>query len=136
MRFVPAADDLPAGRVPARDGGFRLHVTGVAERRHRPLLQSRVDDGDEVRVLEGNVPPAVLTRPKQGFAIPLAEWLREGWRDTAYAMLLDGPLSRYFRREAIETMLDEHGGGRIDHSERLWLLLVFAAWHARYLGSR
>jgi asparagine synthase (glutamine-hydrolysing) len=87
------------------------------------------------RVLAGRVPATVLTRPKQGFAIPLAQWLRDGWHETARAMLLDGAVPRYFARAAVERMLAEHARGPIDHSEHLWLLLVFAAWHQRYLGA-
>jgi asparagine synthase (glutamine-hydrolysing) len=86
------------------------------------------------RFLGGRVPPAVLTRPKQGFAVPLARWLRSGWHDTARSMLLDGAVPGYFDRAAVETILAEHASGTIDRSEHLWPLLVFTAWHHRYLG--
>ena len=88
------------------------------------------------RVLSGHVPATVLSRPKQGFAMPLAQWLRDGWHESARTMLLDGAVPRYFNRAAVEAMLAEHARGPVDHSEHLWLLLVFSAWHARYVEGR
>jgi asparagine synthase (glutamine-hydrolysing) len=84
-------------------------------------------------LLRGHVPPAVLNRPKQGFAIPRARWFRGDWQKTARPLLLEGDMGEYFARPCLERMLKEHASGRIDHGERLWLLLVFAAWYKRYL---
>src|SRR5262245_33070327 len=87
-------------------------------------------------LLRGQVPPAVLTRPKQGFAIPRARWFRANWLDTVRPLLLGGDMSQYFARPCVERMLEEHASGRIDHGEHLWLLLVFAVWHEHYLRGR
>jgi asparagine synthase (glutamine-hydrolysing) len=87
------------------------------------------------RLLRNQVPPSVLRRPKQGFAIPLSHWFRTGWQDMARPLLLEGVLSQYFDRHCIERMLAEHLSGRIDHGEHLWLLLVFAVWHRQYLSE-
>jgi asparagine synthase (glutamine-hydrolysing) len=85
------------------------------------------------RVLRGNVPDAVLNRPKQGFAIPLTHWFRAGWQEMARPLLLEGAMSEYFTRNCIERMLTEHAAGHVDHGEHLWLLLMFAAWHEQYM---
>jgi asparagine synthase (glutamine-hydrolysing) len=87
------------------------------------------------RLLRGQVPDSVLDRPKHGFAIPLAQWFRAGWQDTARPLLLEGGVPHYFDRGCVERMLQEHASGLIDHSEHLWLLLVFAMWHQQYLSG-
>src|SRR5207245_1584595 len=74
------------------------------------------------RSLEGRVPSAVLTRPKQGFAVPLCEWFREGWQNEARELLFEGGATRYFRREGVQALLDEHARGVADHGEHLWVL--------------
>jgi asparagine synthase (glutamine-hydrolysing) len=84
-------------------------------------------------LLRGRVPPAVLTRPKQGFAIPRARWFRGDWQEMVRSRLLEGEMSQYFARPCLERMLEEHASGRTDHGEHLWLLLVFAVWHEQYL---
>jgi asparagine synthase (glutamine-hydrolysing) len=85
------------------------------------------------RVLRGNVPEAVLSRPKQGFAIPLTHWFRAGWQEMARPLLLEGAMTEYFEHGCIERMLTEHAAGHVDHGEHLWLLLMFAVWHKQYM---
>ncbi len=95
------------------------------------------------------LPPNLVDRPKQGFAIPIGEWFRsdyggmkqllldhlnsaEPWGSTSLGI----DLSMKFVRQ----MLDEHMGtgpsGRIvrDHSQRLYMLLVLSIW-AKWMGN-
>jgi len=80
------------------------------------------------------LPAEVFRRPKRGFAVPLARWLREDLRETMLERLLDpGFLGRgIFRREAIVGLINDHLGGKADHAHRLWALLVLAEWLGRY----
>ncbi len=72
----------------------------------------------------------LVDRPKKGFAIPLAGWLRgelKGWVYDSLerrAIESDGVLNA----DIVERYLGEHMGGRQDHSEVLWSLLVFQGW--------
>jgi asparagine synthase (glutamine-hydrolysing) len=94
------------------------------------------------RILErafGRLLPAeVFRRPKSGFGVPLDHWFRGELRDLAHDTLLSPTaLGRgYFRREAIERLLDEHASGRFDHSARLWSLLVLELWHREWVDQR
>jgi asparagine synthase (glutamine-hydrolysing) len=83
------------------------------------------------RALEPDVPHAVLDRPKQGFAPSLAglfrrEAARLRARLTGKALLDSG----LFAPAALARLLDEHETGRFDHSQALWLLLVFEGFLA------
>jgi len=81
--------------------------------------------------LRGWVPDEVLDKPKQGFSVPLADWLRGELRDFAADILLD-PTTRdrgYFRESVVREMLDRHAAGRVDDSPRIWALLVLELWH-------
>jgi asparagine synthase (glutamine-hydrolysing) len=84
-------------------------------------------------LLRGQVPAAVLNRPKQGFAIPRARWFRGNWQEMARPLLLESDMTQYFARHCLERMLQEHSSGAVDHGEHLWLLLVFAVWQKHYL---
>jgi asparagine synthase (glutamine-hydrolysing) len=84
------------------------------------------------------VPRSALYRPKQGFALPLAHWMRAELKSQITDLLLEPrTLQRgYFRRAAIERMLGEHHRGERDHSSALWQLLAFELWHRNYLERR
>jgi asparagine synthase (glutamine-hydrolysing) len=77
------------------------------------------------------LPDSILDRPKQGFSVPLAEWLRGDLREYSHEILLDpSSLSRErFRPGAVRELLDGHLAGE-DHSHRIWALLMLELWRA------
>jgi asparagine synthase (glutamine-hydrolysing) len=77
---------------------------------------------------------AVLDRPKRGFSVPLARWMRGALGDRLAAALADGPLDDYLVADASGRLLAEHRAGRRDHSRVLWALLVFDLFLRRWLG--
>ena len=83
------------------------------------------------------VPDAILNRPKQGFGVPMQEWinrqLRSRIRDT-----LDSSISKqrgYINPGYTQTLLEEHERGRRDHSMALWSLFMLELWHRRYVDG-
>ena len=71
------------------------------------------------------LPPAIRTRAKMGFGVPIGRWFRDELKDELRGVLLDPVcLGRgLFRPEAIRDLIDEHVDGSRDHSFRLWALL-------------
>jgi asparagine synthase (glutamine-hydrolysing) len=82
------------------------------------------------RIVAKHVPNALIDRPKMGFGVPVAEWLRGPLRDWAGDMLSDSTLRSggYFDRSAVRQLWDEHQSGRRNWSPQLWTLLMFQAW--------
>jgi asparagine synthase (glutamine-hydrolysing) len=89
------------------------------------------------RVARRLLPAEVLDKPKQGFAIPLAEWLRGPLRP----LMEDTLASRAFKERGIYhvpgvlRLWHRHLEGRQDHSEHLWLVLNYEAWAQRFAGA-
>ncbi len=83
------------------------------------------------RLLHRYVPAALVDRPKAGFAIPLARWLRHDLRDWAEALLDPHRLAHegIFDPGPIRKAWDEHLSGRRDWQYHLWDILMFQAWH-------
>jgi asparagine synthase (glutamine-hydrolysing) len=81
------------------------------------------------------VPDEILDGPKRGFGVPLAAWFREELRDYSREILLDGATTSrgYFKRAAVESMLNAHQQRKADHSFRIWALLQLELWQ-RELG--
>jgi asparagine synthase (glutamine-hydrolysing) len=84
------------------------------------------------------VPPEVLYRPKQGFAMPLVHWMRREMKEGLVRILLEPrTLQRgYFNPKPLRSLLEEHFQGRRDNSGRIWLLLMFELWHRNFLEPR
>ncbi|MBU1040517.1 MAG: asparagine synthase (glutamine-hydrolyzing) [Proteobacteria bacterium] len=78
----------------------------------------------------GLVPDEVLRRPKRGFLIPVAEWLRNVLRPLMEDLLSEAALRRQgiFEPKAVARLMDEHLRGQADHRRPLWTLLVLQLW--------
>lgn len=83
-----------------------------------------------IEAVGDRLPPELLTRPKQGFGIPLPAWFRGPLRE----MLNDYLTSQRFLNrgivspEFLHNFLNEHQTGRRDNSHYLWMLLVCELW--------
>ncbi len=85
------------------------------------------------RVAEQLVPRELLDRPKMGFGIPLAEWLRGPLRDWAEDMLDPKNLGGGFINVAPARQLwTEHLSGQRNWAYALWTILMFEAWRRRW----
>jgi asparagine synthase (glutamine-hydrolysing) len=77
------------------------------------------------------LPPEILTRSKQGFSSALPYILRNEYRDLYAAYLENSELVRagVLARAPIQELLREHLSGRVDHGNRLWLLINSEIWY-------
>ena len=82
------------------------------------------------QVLYKYVPRELLDRPKMGFGVPIAAWLRGPLRTWAGGLIEDTRLLRegYLEPEPIRRAWNDHQSGSIDNSHLLWGVLMFQAW--------
>jgi asparagine synthase (glutamine-hydrolysing) len=82
------------------------------------------------------LPPELVRRPKMGFGVPLAAWLRSELCDLSWDLLTDGTARGrgLFRPEAVTRLLREHAAGD-DHSVRIWALMQFELWHRVFVDG-
>ena len=82
------------------------------------------------QAMEPHLPKEILYRPKMGFAVPLASWLRGPLRQRARDAVLGDSLAEtgLFDPGYLRQLFDQHQAGSRDHSAPLWSLLMFDAF--------
>ena len=82
------------------------------------------------QVLYKYVPRELIERPKMGFGVPIASWLRGPLREWAEALIAADRLERegYLAPAPIRAAWNEHQSGASDNSHLLWGVLMFQAW--------
>lgn len=111
-----------AGRLPAK-----WKVNGT---RKRYLFK---------RALRDVLPEPILRKPKQGFALPIADWAR---RDGLFqSLLFDTLLSQRFRQRGlvepgfVERLTEAHRAGNWDYSPELWRLFMLESWYRENIDA-
>ena len=83
------------------------------------------------------IPRELLDRPKQGFQLPLVEWMKYELKQQLLEVLLEPrTLERgYFRPRAVRSLIEEHLRGRRNRSGLLWRMLVLELWHRNFVDG-
>ena len=89
------------------------------------------------RVAARHVPRDCVYRPKQGFSIPIKNWLKDEFRPLLDHYLAPARLasSGIFDPGVVTQLQREHFDNRANHSHVLWALLVFEQWRDRWSVS-
>jgi asparagine synthase (glutamine-hydrolysing) len=88
--------------------------------------------------LKDRLPSNILNRGKQGFSIPLAEWLRGELREYVEEVLFSQRSRQrgYFNEKSIEKIWKRHLHGITDYSAHIWTLLMLELWHQVFFDHR
>jgi asparagine synthase (glutamine-hydrolysing) len=80
------------------------------------------------------VPKDLIERPKQGFGVPIGEWLRGPLRDWAEYHLAEPRLREqgFLYAEPIRLRWKDHLKGRRNWQHFLWNVLMFQVWLERW----
>ena len=87
--------------------------------------------------LGARLPQAGVHRQKQGFELPLAEWLRGNLREVADDLLFSRQASArgYVRPEEVRRIWGAHQRRSRNHSAKIWALMVLELWHRAYVDT-
>ncbi len=86
------------------------------------------------KALRGILPDATVRRGKQGYSLPIKNWLREELRPYMTTLLNESPLLReHLNLEHVNRLIDEHVARTHNHNHLLWGLLNLASWHKLFV---
>lgn len=98
-------------------------------------LKLRGQEGKYIfkRAAHSLLPEEVLTRRKQGFSIPLAEWLRGDLRPLAESALFDAAAQdEILAPTRVRQLWQQHQSGLHDYARPLWTILMFRLWQRTF----
>ena len=89
------------------------------------------------KIASRHVPKECVYRPKEGFSVPIKNWLGTQFLPLMQELLNPGKIKSQgvFQPETIERLKQEHLSGAANHSHILWSLMVFQAWRKRWLAG-
>lgn len=84
-----------------------------------------------------HVPAECVYRPKEGFSIPIKNWLCNEFRPLMEELLSDQAIREQgiFQVNTIKRLKQEHLAGTANHSHILWSLIVFQSWYKRWFKN-
>lgn len=83
------------------------------------------------KLAERQVPAEVIWRPKMGFQVPLAHWLRTSLREVFESTVLGSGASEFIERKEARRLWTEHQSGLSNHDRKLWTLFVLCNWKGK-----
>ena len=121
-------------RVPFLDHELVEHVAAMPGRFKLRGLETKAVLRAALRDV---VPPAILTRRKMGFPVPVGTWFSDGFWPIVQEFVL-GPraLRRgWFQPPALRRLAEDHRSGRARNGDRLWLLVNLEIWQRIFLDG-
>lgn len=112
-------------RCPLLDHRFMELIAGIPSR-----LKLKKGQGKYIfkKALSGVLAKPVLTRPKQGFAVPLSGWFRNEIEAFTADLILSPDPSGVLDRRAVSSLWNKHLSGLRDYSAPLWTILMYRLW--------
>lgn len=88
------------------------------------------------QAMRGRLPDQVIDRPKKGFGMPVAKWIRGELRPLVRELFQPERLRRHglFEATYVQRLLHEHEQGTADHRKLIWTLLMFEMWLEKTIG--
>ncbi len=84
------------------------------------------------------IPKSIIKRPKKGFGIPIARWLKGSLNPLMHEMLSAERIKnqRFFDNKFVQRLIMEHENGSANNYKQLWTLLVFQLWYENFINQR
>jgi asparagine synthase (glutamine-hydrolysing) len=86
------------------------------------------------KAMENWLPDEVIHRPKKGFGVPIAKWVKGPLKELFRELLSADRIKRegFLNPQQVTNLLQNHLLNRRDNRKQLWTLLVWELWVNRY----
>jgi asparagine synthase (glutamine-hydrolysing) len=82
------------------------------------------------------VPASAIDRPKLGWPVPIRHWLKDEMHEWAVSVVRESQADHLIDGNAVLGLIERHRTGAVDHSRRIWAVLVLLLWHGIFVEGR
>jgi asparagine synthase (glutamine-hydrolysing) len=84
--------------------------------------------------LKNRLPDDIIKRPKKGFGVPIAKWVKGPLKELFQDLLSSERIKRegFLNHEYVNELLQDHLSNKRDNRKQLWTLLLWELWVNRY----
>jgi len=88
------------------------------------------------KALSGFLPETIINRRKEGFSIPIKNWLKGELKELMLTYLDPSAIEStgLFENGYVQRLISEHLASKENHSHRLWALISFMIWKKKFLS--
>ena len=82
------------------------------------------------------LPDGITERSKEGFVLPIFDWMVEKIKDYCFDVLSEKRLNahHFFNRGIVSGMLADYYSGKTTNAGKIWNLMMFQVWWEKYFG--
>jgi asparagine synthase (glutamine-hydrolysing) len=88
------------------------------------------------KTVEPLIPEGITKRPKEGFVLPIFDWMVEKLRDYSMDVLSEKRLKKHhlLNLDIVKSIVDDYYSGNKGLAVKVWNLMMFQVWWERYFG--
>ena len=88
------------------------------------------------KTVEPLLPEGITKRPKEGFVLPIFDWMTEKIKDYSMQVLSEKRLKKhnFLNTDAVKNILDHYYSGNKSFAGKVWNLMMFQVWWEKYFG--
>jgi asparagine synthase (glutamine-hydrolysing) len=88
------------------------------------------------KTVEPLIPHGITNRPKEGFVLPIFDWMVEKLKDYSIDVLSEKGLKKHqlLNTKVVKNILDDYYSGNKSVAGKVWNLMMFQVWWERYFG--
>lgn len=118
------------GRIPFLDHNLVEYVNGKNnEMSGRGILgKKRLK-----QIFSGKLPEEILYRKKKGFGVPIKYYFMNELKDFAFSYIFTEGTYKYFKKEYLEKIWNNHQKGHSDYSRFFWVIIMYNMWRERWM---
>lgn len=86
------------------------------------------------RAMKDLLPSGIANRPKKGFGIPIAKWIKGPLKEMTLDLLNPDRIKRggIFDANEVSKLLKDHLDSKVDNRKKLWTLIIFELWQEKW----